>query len=429
MGKKGIVQDGITRRKFIKMVGTAGVAVAGTSLLPRISRAADRDYVLIGHPMASTGPVAPFGEAAAFADEIAAKEISDAGGIFLKDFGKKVPVKILAMDTESSPTKAAEIASKMILKDKVDIIVVASTPDTTNPVAGLCERHGVPCIGSVPWESFATGASSFKWAFDYMWSVEQMADLFVGMWNEFATKTNKVVGGVWPNDPDGIALASVMPKKFTAAGYKVVDVGRHPYGMQDYSAFINKWKEEKVEILTGCPIPPDFATLWRQCKQKGFHPKIATIAKACLFPSSLEALGGNLANGISVEVWWSPWHPYKSSLSGKTCKQMADAWTTKTKKQWSQILGLDYCGLEVAVDAVKRAGSLDKEKIRKAVVDTNLDTIFGHIKFNDKNWAPTTLAGGQWIKGKEWPWDLQIVYNKTAPGVPITGKMIFPIPK
>ena len=107
---------------------------------------------------------------------------------------------------------------------------------------------------------------------------------------------------------------------------------------------------------------------------------------------------------------------------------MADAWTEKTGRQWTQILGLDYCGIEIAVDAIKRAGSLDREKIRQAVINTDLDTIFGHIKFNDKNWAPTTLGGAQWIKGSKWPWDLQIVYNKTAPDIPITGKMIFPIP-
>lgn len=50
-------------------------------------------------------------------------------------------------------------------------------------------------------------------------------------------------------------------KRLDIGGYKVVDVGRHPYGMQDYSAFINTWKKERAEILTGSPIPPDFATL------------------------------------------------------------------------------------------------------------------------------------------------------------------------
>lgn len=87
-------------------------------------------------------------------------------------------------------------------------------------------------------------------------------------------------------------------------------------------------------------------------------------------------------------------YPYKSSLSGVSCRELADAWTAKTGRQWTQIQGLDYCGIEAAVDAIKRAGSLDKEKIRKDLINSDLNTIFGHIKFNDKNWAPTTLGGG-----------------------------------
>ena len=57
---------GITRRKFIKMVGAAGIAAAGASLLPRLSQAAARGYILIGHPTPATGPIAPFGETSAW---------------------------------------------------------------------------------------------------------------------------------------------------------------------------------------------------------------------------------------------------------------------------------------------------------------------------------------------------------------------------
>jgi branched-chain amino acid transport system substrate-binding protein len=165
--------------------------------------------------------------------------------------------------------------------------------------------------------------------------------------------------------------------------------------MQDFTAFINTWKKEKVEILTGVPVPPDFAVLWRQCNQNAFYPKIATIAKAMLFPSAAEALGGNLPNGISSEIWWSPMHPFKSSLSGASSKELADAWTAKTKRQWTQPLGADYAGLELIADILTRAGSLDKNKIREAISKTNMNTTFGHVKFNEKNYAQTPLVGGQ----------------------------------
>jgi branched-chain amino acid transport system substrate-binding protein len=429
MGKEKIWQKGVTRRDFIKTVGAAGIAAAGTGLLARNVLAAKRDYILIGHPAPMTGPIAPFGETSAWVDKHAVSEINKEGGIYLKELGKKLPIKVKAMDTESNPTKAAEVASKLILQDKIDLMVVLHTPDTVNPVGAICERYQVPCISSVaPIEPWLTGGP-YKWTFHFFWSLGDIIKVYTGMWEEFADKTNKVVGGFWPNDPDGAVWAVEFGKALKKMGYRVVDVGRFPYGMQDFSGFISTWKKEKVEILTGVPIPPDWATAWRQCHQQGFIPKIATIGKAILFPAAVEAIGGNLPNGLGSEIWWTPFHPFKSSLTGYSSRELGDLWTKDTQRQWTQPLGFDYAAFELAADVLKRAGSLKADKIRKALAGTDLDTIVGHIKFNEKNFALTPLVGGQWVKGTKWPWDLQITYNKEHPNIPITGNGVFPIPR
>jgi branched-chain amino acid transport system substrate-binding protein len=426
MGQNKRGRKDVTRRQFIKIVGAAGIAAGGASLFPRISGAAERDYILIGHPAPITGPIAAFGETSLWANEHAVKQINRYGGIPIS--GKRLPVRVKSADTESNPTKAAEVATKLILQDKVDLMVVLHTPDTVNPVGAICERYEVPCISSVaPIESWLTGGP-YKWTFHFFWDLEQIINVYTGMWNEFADKTDKVVGGFWPNDPDGTVWAQEFGKKLTGMGYRVVDVGRFPYGMQDFSAFISTWKKEKVDILTGVPIPPDWATCWRQCHQQRFIPKFATIGKACLFPAAVEAIGGDLAKGLTTEVWWTPYHPFVDSLTGATCQQLAQAWTESTKREWTQPLGFDWAAFEIAADVLKRAASLDKKKIREALVNTDLRTVVGYIKFNEKNFSLTPLVGGQWVKGKKWPWDLQIVYNKEATNIPTTGKLIFPIP-
>lgn len=429
MEKKGICQKGITRRDFIKSVGVAGVAAAGVPLFLPKKSLAGRDHILIGHPTPATGPIAAFGETSKYADQLVEREINEDGGIFIKELGKKLPIKIKSRDTESNPTKAAQAASKLILQDDVDLMIVLHTPDTVNPVDAICERYEVPCISSVaPIEPWLTGGP-YRWSFHYFWSLNQLVKTFSGMWNEFAAKTNKVVGGFWPNDPDGTVWAQEFTKKLEPMGYRVVDVGRFPYGMQDFSSFISTWKKEKVEILTGVPIPPDWATCWRQCHQQGFIPKIATIGKAILFPAAVNALGGNLPMGLSSEIWWSPWHPFKSSINNMTCEELAGLWTKDTGRQWTQPLGFDYAAFEIAVDALKRAGTLDKKKVREALVKTDLNTMVGPIHFNEKNYALTPVVGGQWVKGTKWPWNLRITFNKERPNIPTTGKMVFPIPR
>ena len=418
----------MTRRHFIKTVGVAGVTAAGAGLLPGKSLAAKRDYILIGHPTPATGPIAAFGETSGWVDKRVTAEINGGGGIYIKELGKKLPIRVKSMDTQSNPSKAAQGASKLILQDKVDLMVVAHTPDTVNPVDAICERYEVPCISTAaPIEPWLTGGP-YKWSFHHFWGLGDIITVFTGMWDEFGAQTNKVVGGFWPNDPDGAVWAVEFGKKLTGMGYKVVDVGRFPYGMQDFSSFISTWKKEKVEILTGVPIPPDWATVWRQCHQQRFYPKIATIGKAILFPAAVGALGGNLPNGLTSEIWWSPLHPFKSSLTGYSAKALADAWVKENKKQWTQPMGFDYSAFEVVVDVLKRAGSLDKNKIREAIARTNFDTIVGKIKYNNQNFSKTPLVGGQWVKGKKWPWDLQITYNKENPHIPTTGKMVFPVP-
>ena len=125
---------------------------------------------------------------------------------------------------------------------------------------------------------------------------------------------------------------------------------------------------------------------------------MASIGKALLFPSSVEALG-DLGDGMSTEVWWSPSHPYKSSLTGETAKALADAYTSQTTKQWTQPIGFVHALFEVATDALKRVKDIeDKAAIRDAIAATNLATIVGPIAWTGKpfkNIAKTPLVGGQ----------------------------------
>jgi len=176
-------------------------------------------------------------------------------------------------------------------------------------------------------------------------------------------------------------------------------------------------------------IPPDWATIWKQCHQQGFIPKIATIDKPILFPADVNALGGELPNGLTSNVWWSPHHPFKSSLTGESVKDLCDTYTKVSGKQWTQILGYKHAAYDIAYDVLNRAQTLDKEKIRDAIEKTDMDTIVGPIKFNEKHYAPTPLVTGQWVKGKKWPWELEIVDNKGYPTIPKTADLIFPLPK
>ncbi len=418
-----------TRREFLKTAGTSVVVAGALTTCPTLANrvwAAQRDHILIGHPNPTTGPLADFGEATPWADELAVAAINEKGGVYIKELGKKLPIKVKYGDTESNPSKAGEVAARMILKDKVDLMVALHTPDTVNPVTAICERYKMPCISlDAPIEPWLTGGP-YKWSHHAFWKVDTVADLFLDMWDMH--DTNKVVGCYFPNDVDGMMWSELFREKLPKRGYKLVDPGRFPYFNKDFSSFVNQFKREKVEIVTGCIIPPDWATAMRQMRQMSFSPKIMTIGKAILFPSSVGALGGDLPNGLTSELWWSPSHPFKSSITGETGKQLVDKWTAETGKQWTTPIPFKYAAYEIAFDALNRAQTLDKEAIRAAVGATNLDTVVGHIQYNAEHYAETPVVGGQWVKGEKWPWEIKIVNNGGHDFIPVEQEMIFPIP-
>jgi branched-chain amino acid transport system substrate-binding protein len=249
------------------------------------------------------------------------------------------------------------------------------------------------------------------------------------MWRQL--DTNKVVGGLFPNDGDGNAWGDKklgFPPVLAGKGYSLVDPGRYQDLSTDFSAQIETFKQRNVQILTGVVIPPDFTTFWTQARQQGFRPKIASVAKALLFPVAVEALG-EAANNLSSEVWWSPNHPFKSSLTGATATALAQAWTTSTGRQWTQCLGFIHAQFELALDALTRSGApRDKDAVARAIAATKLNTIVGPIDFSGgpvKNVAKTPLVGGQWRRTPEGPfkYDLRITSNSIAPMIPVQGSM------
>lgn len=322
------------RRRALKLMGGAALA-AGAMGLPGAVFAQGGKKLKIGFVTPKTGPLAPFAEADNFVIE-QMRKLFDAG---IDVGGVKYPVEIIVKDSQSNPNRAAGVATDLIVKDRIDLMLVSSTPETTNPVSDQCELNRKPCISTVaPWQPwfFTRGGKpekGFDWTYHFFWGLEDLIAVFNSMWA--GAGTNKVVGALWPNDGDGNAWGDAklgFPPVLKKDGYTVVDPGRYQNLTADYSAQIARYKEANVQILTGVPIPPDFTTFWNQAMQKGFRPKVATVGKALLFPASVEALGDN-GDGLSSEVWWTPHHPFKSSLTGQSAAQLADAYEAAVKKQ------------------------------------------------------------------------------------------------
>ena len=174
------------RREFLK-VAASGAALTVSGIVPGRAQAQGRT-LKIGYVSPQTGPLAGFGESDSFVVGGIRKTVSS---LTVKG-GRSYPVEIIVRDSQSDPNRAAEVASRLILSDKIDLMLVASTPETTNPVSDQCEVNGTPCVSTMcPWQPwfFARGGkpdTGFKSTYHFFWGLEDIIGVFLDMWGSLA---------------------------------------------------------------------------------------------------------------------------------------------------------------------------------------------------------------------------------------------------
>jgi branched-chain amino acid transport system substrate-binding protein len=432
------MSEKVTRRELLKRGGVAagGLAVSGSLAGPAWARgrAAEASTTIkIGFVSPITGATSGFGEPDPYVLSLARKAFAKG----LKIGGKTYTVQIVNRDSQSAPSHAAQVANDLIHGQNVDLMLSTSTPETVNPVADASEAAAVPYITTVvPWESwyFGRGAKDptknpFQYGFHFCFGVKNFFDSYTHLWPQ--VKTNKQVGVMWPNDADGNAIRAALGPLLTKAGYTIVDPGAYQDGTNDYSAQIAEFKSKGVQIFNTFPIPPDFATFWRQAAQQGLtkQVKIAQIAKTGLFPSQVTALG-SIGNNLASACYWHPTWPYKSSLTGISSKHLANGYIAHARKQWNQQLGPSLALFDVAAAALKAAGDpKDKSAVVAAMKKMKVETPVGVLDWSKaragipSNVVPTPIPGGQWVKSKRFKVDFVICEHSDDPRIPIGGHL------
>jgi len=420
---------------------------------PEEAAPAGPETIKIGTSAPLTGMFAGFGEGCTFGAQAAVDDINADGGIYVAEYDRKIPVEYIVVDNESDPSKSGTLAEDLILRDEVDLLYsVDSSPSIHIPIAEVAEKHGVPhIVGGGPLEPWMGARSETESQWSYTWfpgfgiaTPPPEGDLKHGLpgytikdsWfavlDDFGDQTNKVAGVFATDEPDGIGWYGLFPGLLEEWGATVIGVedklGFYPLGTTDFTAMCNEWKDNEVEILWGNVPGPEFANLWRQCKQLGFNPKIVMVGRAPLFYIDVAAWGGDLPQGVGTEVWWDP--EYTGPGIGSTTPQsLADRWAEATGQPLNRGIGHGYAPLQVLFDAVERAGTLDPVAINEAMAATDLNTVNYQVKFDPAthfSWIP--LFVGQWQKTDSPDvWELGITHSEHDYLQPTT-EFIFPVP-
>ena len=438
-GDAALRDQPIARRSLLRGIGTGALAMGAGGILSACSSGikgaggpASGGTITIGFITPLTGALAGF----ASGDQFVLSQIKGTSTYKngLKIGKKTYKINIVVQDSQSDPNRASTVARQLILRNKVDMILTTSTPETTNPVAAAAEKVGTPCLSTVvPWESWYAGlggnplqpTTTFKYATMFFFGLKEFQGCFAPMWNR--VKTNKVVACQYPNDADGNAFRGGFEPMIGASGYKVVDGGAYQDGLADFSSMISGFKNKNCEVFSNCPLHPDFNSFWKQASEQGFKPKLATVAKVLLFPADTQALGALVSN-IATDSWWGPYMPYSSSLDGTSASSFAAAYEASTNNQWVQSIGSSYALFEVAKEALGAVNDPhDKAEVANALHHVNYTGMCGAINFANGPAPGVGIippVGVQWKASKgKYPFEMQVVDNSLNSSVPIQAKL------
>ena len=373
---------------------TAGPGTTAGATTTVSSAATTGREIKLGFVTPLTGGLASFG----IPDQYCVTRWKEAigTGMVLGD-GQNHPISITVSDSQSDSNRAAQVAGDLINNTNVDIMMVASTPDTVTPVVEQCEANSTPVVSTdCPWQTYLGQNKEYKWSYHVFFGAEDWIGENGAIFDKLTT--NKSVGAMFDNTADGNYFSSVVPAYLTGKGYKVNDPGRFQPGTEDFTKEIAAFKSAGCELITGNMIPPDFTNFWKQAAQQGLSLKGCMVGKAILFPQSVEALG-KIGNGLLTELWWHRTFPFKSSLSGETCAQLADDFEAKTNQQQTAPL-LHYVIGEMALWTLKNAKDpTSKDSIIQAEAAMKFDSIVGSIDFTQAIIQPTGTGSADWPTG------------------------------
>jgi ABC-type branched-subunit amino acid transport system substrate-binding protein len=421
-------------------------------LFVRDAESAAPAEIVVGNPASLTGMFAGLGQGQVFGMKAAVEDINKQGGVNVKEYGKKLPIKLVIVNSESDPLKAGTLAESLIVSDKVNFLCQGGeTPIMPPQISTAADRYKIPYVTAAgpmePWMAMrqtVEGRWKFTWAFGFPiatpappgspWAKPgyTVMENWKSMLDLFGNKTNKKVAIFASHDPDGVGWYGLFSGALKNWGYDVVGadkkLGLVPMETTDFTSIIKQWKDSKCEIMWGNAPGPFIGTILKQGSALGFKPKMVSIGRGAMFYEDVTSWGGDLPLGIGMEIWGDPSLQVSTGIGGATLQSLANKWTKETGKPLNRTLGSGYRSIQVLTDAIERAGTLDSEKVNAVLAQTDFITIMHRAKFDDNHFSYEPLAFGQWRKtNKPWVWECPVVFSHLD-FIKVGGKPIFPIP-
>lgn len=364
-----------------------GVPVSGDKEAP--------EKIMIGNAIALSGPNAP---AAALSQvpsyDLWVEDVNAAGGIYVKEFDKKIPVEILRYDDTSDIGTAVQLTEKLIVDDKVHFILPPWGTASNFAIAPIVSEYSMPTLGcTVSSKQLAAEAENYPSFFAVLNQPPAQGAALVEVAKELGVKTAAVIHHT---DLHGIEFAGDVLPQLASGGIEVVLYKTFPPGATDLSQLLREVQEANVDALIAFSYPPETFLLTGQMREIGLNPKMFYATVGVAFPVYRDQIA---AGGASEGVMGAgAWNPNVKADGAQGYFERHVAMSEAEPDRWAS--AACYASGQILQQAIEAAGTLDPASVQEAIARGEFNTILGNVKFT--NQFNTVYPGniGQWQNGE-----------------------------
>ncbi len=360
-----------------------------------VALAFSQEVLKLGAAVSFSGKYAKEGELLKKGYELWKETVNSRGGIRIG--GKTYKVEIIYYDDQSDPKTTAKLVEKLITEDGVKFILGPYGSSQVFAAAGVVEKYRALMVQG-------GGASSkiYKQGYKHIFGVFNTAPDYGKNLVELATELSprpKTIAIIYEKDIFSEDAARGALQTAKKKGLKVVLFEGYPKGAQDLSSLMLKIRLKKPDIVIGAGHFKDSVLVVKQLKQFKINPKFVGLTVGPPVPAFVKALGED-AEHIFGPVQWTKSFSYKDPLFGST-----EGYVKAYREKYGEDPEYHSAGGTAAALtlqlALEKAGSLDVEKVREALLNLKEETFYGVIGFDEtgkivtKPMAVIQIQGGK----------------------------------
>jgi branched-chain amino acid transport system substrate-binding protein len=352
--------------------------------------------IKVGAVVPLTGRYAAGGAQVRAGYEIAVEDVNRAGGVAVG--GKKTPLELVLLDDESDATKTVSRLETLAAQGVVAYLGGFGS-DLHAAAASVAEKNKLPYLG-VAFALHKIHQQGFRYLFSPFWKSPDIGRELVPLLTSLPAAERPKRAAVFQEKTDwGREMATAFAEAGKAAGYEVVAQGEYAPGAKDYSDLILKAKAAQADMLLALPTPPDGMAIVKQMRELDFNPKLALLIRAPDPP----VWSKNLGRDGDYVLLAPGWH---HAVKYPGVAELNEAHAKRLQRPADPITGPAYACVQILADALAKAGSPDREKVRDAIAATDMTTVIGPVKFRPDGTGIVQSVFIQWINGKQelvWP--------------------------